>query len=146
MSNSCNYRPQRGWGKVTFLQASVILSTGGEYLTRYTPQDQVPPPQTRHPPGPARQTPGTRYTPTPPPAQSMLGDTVNARAVRILECNLVFLFFSQDIPFFNHSYRWTSCTSHNTTKVQGLITIDIWGSVYLQSYYRCMKWFKHLKY
>ena len=29
-------------------------------------------------------------TPSPPPAQSMMGDTVNARAVRIrLECNLV---------------------------------------------------------
>ena len=69
------------------------------------PQDQVPPrtrytPQTRYPPG-------TRYTPppgpgTPPPGpgtppgnrytplQSMLGDTVNAWAVRILlECNHV---------------------------------------------------------
>ena len=94
------YRPQRSWGKVMFLQASVILSTGGEYLTRY-------PPRTRHtPPGPGttplgpgtpplgpgtppRTTgPGT-HTP-PPPAQNMLGDTVNARAVRILlECNLV---------------------------------------------------------
>ena len=56
-----------------------------------------------HPPGPGTP-PGTRYTPRTrytlrnqvhprtryPPAQSMLGDTVNARAVRILlECNLV---------------------------------------------------------
>ena len=48
--------------------------------TRYIPQDQVhPPPDQVHPPG-------TRYT----PLQSMLGDMVNARAVRILlECNLV---------------------------------------------------------
>ena len=53
--------------------------------TRYTPWDQVHPlHQVHHHPPP----PGTRYT--PPPLQSMLGDTVNARAVRILlECNLV---------------------------------------------------------
>ena len=41
------------------------------------PQEQTPP-GTRHPPGPD------------PPAQSMLGDMVKARAVCILlECNLV---------------------------------------------------------
>ena len=57
--------------------------------TRYTPQDQV------HPPGPgtpprSRHSPKTRYTPLGPGTQSMLGDTDNARAVRILlECNLV---------------------------------------------------------
>ena len=28
-SEPCNYRPQRSWGKVMFLQASVILLTGG---------------------------------------------------------------------------------------------------------------------
>ena len=48
--------------------------------TRYTPWDQV------HTPGPGtpqEQTPpGTRYTPHHPPMQSMLGDTVNTRAVR----------------------------------------------------------------
>ena len=43
-----------------------------------TPQEQMRP--SRHP----------ASTDTPPPPQSMLGDTVNARAVRILlECNLV---------------------------------------------------------
>ena len=48
----------------------------------HTPEQThtTPSPQNRHLPG---QTP-------PPPEQSMLGDTVNARAVRILlECNLV---------------------------------------------------------
>ena len=214
----CNYRPQRSWGKVILLQASVILSTGGgvpdqvhppgtrytpspgtrcppgtrytppgpgtpprsgtppgtRYTpwdqvhppglgtplrpgtpprpgpprTRYTPSDQVhpPPPQTRYtpqtrspqdqvhplrpgtPPSPLDQvhpprtrstpwirytpwtmyTPGTRYTPPrpgkSPPAQSMLGDTVNERAVRILlECNLVsilkILLFGKDLRF-----------------------------------------------
>ena len=158
------YRPQQSWGKVMFLQASVILLTLGgstwpgtppgpgtpprirytpqtRYLqTRYTPLDQVHPPGPGTPPDqvhpldqvpplgpgtptpdqvhpPAPGTPQTRYTPqdqvpprpgtpplhqvppgpgTPPrdqvhpPVQSMLGDTVNARSVRILlECNLL---------------------------------------------------------
>ena len=64
----------------------VCLSTGGEYLTRYTPQEQTlppgpgTPPRSRHPPGPgtsprsrqpprpgtpprSRRPPKTRYTP-----------------------------------------------------------------------------------
>ena len=45
------YRLQWSWGKVMFLQVSVILSTGGEYLTRYPP-DQVHPPRPGTPPGP----------------------------------------------------------------------------------------------
>ena len=60
------------------------------------PEEQTPPP----PPPSGAEIPGSRHTSppreqTPPrsrhlPAQSMLGDTVNARAVRILlECNLV---------------------------------------------------------
>ena len=57
---------------------------GGEYLTRCNPPWPGTPP-------------GTRYTPQDqvhPPEQSMLGDTVNVRAVRILlECNLVLLIF-----------------------------------------------------
>ena len=78
-----HYRPQRSWGKVMFLQASVILSTGGEYTppgsgtpprsgtppgTRYTPRDQVHPPdqvnppRSGTPPGPGTPT-WTRYTP-----------------------------------------------------------------------------------
>ena len=136
-----HYRPQRSWGKVMFLQASVILLMGGvsvclpQCMLGYTPPEQTPPewtppwskhplgadtpPRSRHPPWeqtptadtPWEQTPqeqippGSKYTPpgsrhppqqTPPgsrhlpPEQSMLEDTVNARAVRILlECNLV---------------------------------------------------------
>ena len=84
-----------------FLQASVILSTGGEYLTRYPPGLGTTADQVHLPPGPGtppqtRYTPGTRYPPDQvhPPAQSMLGDTVNARAVRILlECILVVYVF-----------------------------------------------------
>ena len=47
------YRPQRSWGKVMFLQAFVILFTGGEYLT---------PPGSRHT-SPVADIPlQTRYT------------------------------------------------------------------------------------
>ena len=60
---SC-YRLQRSWGKVMFLQASVILLTGGGYLTRYPP-DQVPlGPGT--PPWDQVNPPRTRYTPRGP--------------------------------------------------------------------------------
>ena len=134
------YRPQRNWGKVMFLQASVILLTGGclapcmlglhtppgsRHLpkqktprSRYPPRadtaqsrhpppgeqtppradntpEQTPPPRvdTAHPTHPEQTPPGadppTADTP-PSPAQSMLGDTFNVRAVPILlECNLV---------------------------------------------------------
>ena len=95
--------PQRSWGKVMFLQACVILFTGGgsasvhagipsppgsRHPQEQTPQEDAPPqsrlPGNRHPPQ-SSHPPGAD-----PPPQSMLGDTVNARAVRILlECNLV---------------------------------------------------------
>ena len=83
-----------------FLQVSVILLTGEGGVPDQVDPPTGPgtPPQTRYPlglgtPPRTRYPPGTRYTPQDqvhPPAQSMLGDTVNARAVRILlECNLV---------------------------------------------------------
>ena len=73
------HRPQRSWGKVMFLQASVILLTGGSLPQCMLGYHTSPPPGSRHPP-----------TADPLPAQSMLGDTVNARAVCILlECKLV---------------------------------------------------------
>ena len=54
---------------------------------KQTPQEQTPP-GIRHPP--KKQTPP--WEADIPPPTSMLGDPVNARAVRILlECNLVFL-------------------------------------------------------
>ena len=93
------YRPQRSWGKVMFLQASVILLTGG-YLappTRAdTPRDQTPPgadttpqtrpPRSRHPlwsrspPGP--DPPGSRHHPPldqTPPEQTPRADTPRSR-------------------------------------------------------------------
>ena len=109
-----HYRPQRSWGKVMFLQVCVILFSGGSTWpgtppgTRCTsrgqvhPSDQVHPPWDQvhppvhpldqvhprdqvHPP-PQDQVPGT----PPGGTACMLGDTVYARAVRILlECNLV---------------------------------------------------------
>ena len=72
------YRPQRSWGKVMFSQACVILFTRGVSASVHA---GIPPPL-----GADTPTPGAD-TPLP---QSMLGDTVNARAVLILlECNLV---------------------------------------------------------
>ena len=78
------YRPQRSWGKVIFSQASVVLFTGEGGLPQYM-LGYRPPPQTRQ--APARDQAGT-------PQQSILGGTVNERAVCILlEYNLVFLCF-----------------------------------------------------
>ena len=105
-----NYRLQRSWAKVMFLQASVILSTGGggclpQCMRGYhppppradqTPREQTPPeadtPQTRHPRTrhtPPEQTPPRDQTPPPPPG-SRRQHTVNERPFRILlECILV---------------------------------------------------------
>ena len=81
-----NYRPQRSWAKVMFLQASVILLTAGVSASVHAgipppsrhppgttqPLEQTPPgpdtPQSRHHP-PEQTPPGTRHTPpqsTPP--------------------------------------------------------------------------------
>ena len=83
------YRPQRSWVKVMFLQASVILSTGG-VSGRGTPLPwQGDPP--RQGDTPPEQTP---LGPDPPPPGSRLQHTVNERPVRILlECILVFYCF-----------------------------------------------------
>ena len=84
-----------------------VPDTPRTWSRHHPPRDQVHPPWTRYTPTPQDQvhTLGTRYTPMPPPrpgkppktrynplppTQSMLGDTVNERAIRILlECNLV---------------------------------------------------------
>ena len=93
-----------------FSQACVILFTGGGGLSQYMLGYHQPPPhRTRQAPAPStRQAPphqaGTNAsldqagTCPPPPEQSILGDTVNERAVCILlECNLV----NYSIPFGN---------------------------------------------
>ena len=86
--NHGNYRPQRSWAKVMFLQVCVILFTGGVSASVHAgipppwsrhPQEQTPPweqtPPGADPPGadPPDQTPsepstppGTKYTPLPP--------------------------------------------------------------------------------
>ena len=70
------------WGKVIFLHLFVILFTWGVFLSACWDTTPLP--------GPGTHTPRAD-TPRPPPLeQSMLGDRVNERAVRILlECNLV---------------------------------------------------------
>ena len=73
----------------------------------YHPPEQTPLPPEQTPP-PGADTPHPLGADTPPPAQSMLGDTVNARAVRILlECKLVscvmpVLFLHINYHHFNH--------------------------------------------
>ena len=104
------------WGKVICLQ--VCVCPQGGVPDQVPPKDQVHPPMSRHPPNgaeiphptPQEQTPPWDQVPhweqttpleqTPPLAKCMLGNTVNARAVRILlECNLVELIVSF---FFMH--------------------------------------------
>ena len=117
IANSTFYRRQWSWGKVMFLHVCVILFTGGVCLSACwdtTPQDQDPPrsrpPQdqaspllrSRHPPGP-----GT------PPEQSILGDTVNERAVRILlECNLVPSVCDIQLSYFCNKVSQTEQVIH----------------------------------
>ena len=93
------YRAQRSWAKVMFLQASVILLTGGclpQCMLGYPLPRSRHPPRARHPP--LEQTPQTRHPPDqtpprtrqPPPPGSRLRHTVNERPARILlECILV---------------------------------------------------------
>ena len=73
----CYYRLQRSWAKVMFLQASVILLTGGclpQCMLGYTP------PRSRHPPGadtPQEQTPPKQTPPeeqTHPPSRHPSGE------------------------------------------------------------------------
>ena len=83
------------------------------------PRNQVHPPRPGTPPG-TRYTPETRYTPlgpgTPPPQrtrsplppQSMLGDTVNARARILLECNLVLKRQRLLAPALSQSFMGTN--------------------------------------
>ena len=75
---------------------------------RADPPEQTPPleqtPRSRHPPEqtPQSRPPWSKHPPSrhphPPLAVSMLSDTVNARAVRILlECNLVIIVIVSDL-------------------------------------------------
>ena len=95
------------WGRVIFSVAcvknsvhagrGVCLSVCWETtpLTRHPPEQTPPqnrPPPDQAPPGADSPTPRSR----PTPAQSMLGDAVNKRAVSIqLECNLVRTLFQR---------------------------------------------------
>ena len=126
-NESAFYRLQRSWAKVMFLQASVILSTGGglpQCMLGYHHHPPPPgadtprstPPGTRHPPWEqtlrSRHPPGSRNpsrsrhppgadTHPPPPPGSRLRDTVNELPVRILlECILVCGFFLH-MPFLS---------------------------------------------
>ena len=72
------YRPQQSWAKVMFLQASVILSTGGclpQCMLEYTTPEQTHPPEQTPPRAdtPWEQTPPRSRHPreqTPPPPRA----------------------------------------------------------------------------
>ena len=99
------------WSKVIFSVACVKNSVhkgGGSASVPagipHPPPDQAPPrPGTLLDQVPPRvDTPQTRH----PPAQCMLGDTVNKRVVCILlECNLVFYIFSQKYKRSMHEFQ-----------------------------------------
>ena len=94
--NYSYYRPQRSWTKVMFLQASVILSTGGCLpqcmLGCHPPLEQTHHPRSRHPPG--------AYTPrehTPPPEQTPPQEAdsgIRSTSARYSSYWNAFLFFS----------------------------------------------------
>ena len=72
-SSSHIYRPQRRWAKVMFLQASVILSTGGSTSVHagMPSLDQAPPPQEQTPPRPRPRPRPREQTPrADPPEQT----------------------------------------------------------------------------
>ena len=96
--------------KVMFLQASVIPLTGGclpHCMLGYTPQEQTPPQDQVHPPGPGatpQQTPPGPGTPPksrhppktrthPPPRPRTPLKTRDTPQRRPMECILVFFFF-----------------------------------------------------
>ena len=95
-------------GARLFSRACVILFTGrGVCLNACW---DTPPQQT---------TPQSRPLPreqTHPPPQSMLGDTVNTRAVRILlECNLVIKsHLSRDFTQYTFPFKRQSCSIYNS--------------------------------
>ena len=66
LSSNTYYRPQRSWGKVMFLQASVILLTRGglpQYMLGYhTPWSRHPPPGAEHAGRYGQRTGGTHTT------------------------------------------------------------------------------------
>ena len=109
------YRPQRSWGKVIFSQAAVILFTGRGEVCLSACWDTSPRPSKAAPP-PGRADPTSKVH---PPAQCMLGDTVNKRAVCILlECNSC-------LPELEIEYRWYSNQKYLCTATK--ISVFSWG-------------------
>ena len=85
------YRPQRSWAKVMFLQASVILSTGGrclpQWMLGYHPQGADTPP--------GADTPGRRHPQeqTPPEQTPPEGDSsIRSKSGRYASYWNAFLF------------------------------------------------------
>ena len=106
------YRPQRSWAKVMFLQASVILLTGGclpQCMLGYTPPLEQTHPRADTPPEPG--TPRTKYT---TPLGSRLRHMVKERPVHILlECILVFCYAPQILVMRHRNIVVHQCMTKN---------------------------------
>ena len=133
------------WGKVIFSEMCVKNSVHrGVYLSACwdtIPRDQAPPwdqappdqpPPDQAPPGPG--TPQIRHP--PPPEQSMLGDTVNEQAVRILlECNLVYDRFK----LWQRSFTQKAVVFC----LNSAVTVFIWSQTLNVSPWDSIKWLTH---
>ena len=133
------YRPQRSWSEVIFSQAPVILFTGG-WGSASVHAGILPPP--------ARQTPPSRQGrggSVPLPAQCMLGDTVNKRAVCIpLECtsclywevfSILFARSNRLIFVYQHHQAYTrlwKCASFQSV-------VLVWGTIFLGAWWGIRK-------
>ena len=102
MNHIVYYRPQRSWAKVMFLQASVILLTGGGCLpqcmlghppSRHPPWKQTPPEQTPHP---SRHPPPPRSRHPPPEADSSIRST-SGRYASYWNAFLFWVLFSGNV-------------------------------------------------
>ena len=118
------YRPQRSWSKVIFSEACVKNSVhrGGGSATLHAGMHPPPRDQRQAPPPPMGPEAGT-----PPPAQCMLGDTGNKRAVRILmECNLVMPYFRRTMvrpcyDVWTYALNWSLFSINGATVLLSIL-------------------------
>ena len=97
------YRPQRSWGKVMFLQASVILSTGGGVCVPQCMLGYQPP----------RSRPPTGADPPPPRSRACRG-----RHASYWNANFFFLFqVHGELPFFSCASAKAECDLLNRSCV-----------------------------
>ena len=104
-----NYRPQRSWAKVMFLQASVILSTGGVSSRegehppgRETPRQETSPPKENPP---ARRPP---LGGEPPRIRSMSGRYASYWNAFLLSIRIIRIYCTMNI-YDNELIKFLNC-------------------------------------